>query len=149
MHQIRPLPSKHQNRMENVSQRINEHLFSGSYVTLKISKCSFEIFYPSRRIPSPRITPHAPLPNLIKRFNRKSQEPKHRIPSGRKRGDDSGAACTSRGDGGVEGGRRGRERERDTRDGPADVYANPRQPHSITMLSRIQMTVISFGTPYT
>lgn len=27
--------------------------------------------------------------------------------------------------------------------------ANPRQPHSITMLSRIQMTVISFGTPYT
>lgn len=33
--------------------------------------------------------------------------------------------------------------------GRPSYTANPRQPHSITMLSRIQMTVISFGTPYT
>lgn len=33
--------------------------------------------------------------------------------------------------------------------GRPSYAANPRQPHSITMLSRIQMTVISFGTPYT
>jgi len=33
--------------------------------------------------------------------------------------------------------------------GRPSYIANPRQPHSITMLSRIQMTVISFGTPYT
>jgi len=33
--------------------------------------------------------------------------------------------------------------------GRPSYAANPRQPHSITMLSQIQMTVISFGTPYT
>lgn len=60
---------------------------------------------------------------------------------------------------GVRGGGEGAtEEEVQERDGKGSVCgaaggrpsytANPRQPHSITMLSRIQMTVISFGTPY-
>lgn len=59
---------------------------------------------------------------------------------------------------GARGGKGAMEEEVQERDGREAVCgaaggrpsytANPRQPHSITMLSRIQMTVISFGTPY-
>lgn len=45
--------------------------------------------------------------------------------------------------------RGGREPFAGAAGGRPSYAANPRQPHSITMLSRIQMTVISFGTPYT
>lgn len=44
--------------------------------------------------------------------------------------------------------RDGREAVCGAAGGRPSYTANPRQPHSITMLSRIQMTVISFGTPY-
>lgn len=63
------------------------------------------------------------------------------------------AGCAKRE--GYDGGRTARERGEKGEPfagavgGRPSYAANPRQPHSITMLSRIQMTVISFGTPYT
>lgn len=70
---------------------------------------------------------------------------------GKGNGEDAGGqdVCGCRCDGGRTARARWKGNVCGVAGGRPSYIANPRQPHSITMLSRIQMTVISFGTPYT